>query len=235
MNIPEERIGLHFAAMMLGMAWDHMVDSETEERFDVYDIVQRRIWDRLTTEERDFYNKVARAARATMPSTCADCGTPLYSSPGSPMAIEEDSHEDHDAERCAQALVAKTRKLEALLSFQKAHTKYWAGECDVLREEMGRIKRIDTSWPLIDVLRKLNGATRHLLAAHDCDALGHEEIRRAQQEAEEIIEVLATQPEERPRTKPVTDPLLDAPDGAIVDGYERVGDTWRLLPKGAGR
>jgi len=29
-----------------------------------------------------------------------------------------------------------------------------------------------------------------------------------------------------PPAFPVTDPNLDAPDGAIVDGYERVGDTW---------
>jgi len=25
---------------------------------------------------------------------------------------------------------------------------------------------------------------------------------------------------------PVTDDLLDAPDGAVVDGFERVGDWW---------
>ena len=28
------------------------------------------------------------------------------------------------------------------------------------------------------------------------------------------------------RSFPVTDPDLDAPDGAVVDGYERVGDRW---------
>lgn len=28
---------------------------------------------------------------------------------------------------------------------------------------------------------------------------------------------------------PVTDPELDAPDGAVVDGFERVGDTWQPL------
>lgn len=26
--------------------------------------------------------------------------------------------------------------------------------------------------------------------------------------------------------KPVTDPEIDAPDGAVVDGYRRVGDQW---------
>lgn len=30
-----------------------------------------------------------------------------------------------------------------------------------------------------------------------------------------------------PRFLPVTDPELDAPDGAVVDGMERVGDQWR--------
>lgn len=33
-------------------------------------------------------------------------------------------------------------------------------------------------------------------------------------------------PELRPPTKPVTDPDLDAPDGAVVDGYRREGDEW---------
>lgn len=33
-------------------------------------------------------------------------------------------------------------------------------------------------------------------------------------------------PDLRPPTKPVTDPDIDAPDGAVVDGYERQGDTW---------
>lgn len=28
------------------------------------------------------------------------------------------------------------------------------------------------------------------------------------------------------RSLPVTDPELDAPDGAFVDGYERRGDRW---------
>lgn len=32
-----------------------------------------------------------------------------------------------------------------------------------------------------------------------------------------------------PRTLPVTDPELDAPDGAVVDGYERSGDRWTAL------
>lgn len=39
------------------------------------------------------------------------------------------------------------------------------------------------------------------------------------------------------RAFPVTDPELDAPDGAIVDGYERSGDRWEALatvPEAAG-
>lgn len=35
----------------------------------------------------------------------------------------------------------------------------------------------------------------------------------------------------KPRSFPVTDDLLDAPDGAIVDGYKRCGDRWFLLPE----
>jgi hypothetical protein len=35
-----------------------------------------------------------------------------------------------------------------------------------------------------------------------------------------------TSSEGRPPTKPVTDNHLDAPDGAVVDGYERVGAVW---------
>lgn len=31
---------------------------------------------------------------------------------------------------------------------------------------------------------------------------------------------------------PVTDPNEDAPDGAVVDGHERHGDSWEPLPKG---
>ena len=30
----------------------------------------------------------------------------------------------------------------------------------------------------------------------------------------------------RPRWFRVTDPDMDAPDGAVVDGYERIGDRW---------
>lgn len=34
----------------------------------------------------------------------------------------------------------------------------------------------------------------------------------------------------KPRRFPVTDDALDAPDGAIVDGYQRSGDEWVKLP-----
>ena len=40
------------------------------------------------------------------------------------------------------------------------------------------------------------------------------------------INVIAQHERAKHRRKPVTDPHLDAPDGAIVDGYERVGDQW---------
>lgn len=35
--------------------------------------------------------------------------------------------------------------------------------------------------------------------------------------------------ERLPRSFPVTDANLDAPDGAVVDGYERVGDRWEKV------
>jgi predicted RNA-binding Zn-ribbon protein involved in translation (DUF1610 family) len=34
-----------------------------------------------------------------------------------------------------------------------------------------------------------------------------------------------------PRIKPVTDPDLDAPDGAEIDGYVRRGDQWVKKPR----
>jgi hypothetical protein len=34
---------------------------------------------------------------------------------------------------------------------------------------------------------------------------------------------------EQPQSFPVTDPEIDAPDGAVVDGYERSGDRWKLV------
>lgn len=48
----------------------------------------------------------------------------------------------------------------------------------------------------------------------------HEAIRKACE---------TTIGEKRQRHFPVTDPHLDAPDGAIVDGWQRVGDTWEPL------
>ncbi len=35
----------------------------------------------------------------------------------------------------------------------------------------------------------------------------------------------------KPHSFPVTDPDLDAPDGAEVDGYRRVGDRWEHMGK----
>lgn len=38
-------------------------------------------------------------------------------------------------------------------------------------------------------------------------------------------------PKTTPQSLPVTDPELDAPDGATVDGYERHGRTWEKVPE----
>lgn len=47
----------------------------------------------------------------------------------------------------------------------------------------------------------------------------------------EALELLETPVRQRDWF-PVTDPELDAPDGAIVDGYQRVGSIWkRIAPK----
>lgn len=47
-----------------------------------------------------------------------------------------------------------------------------------------------------------------------------------------VLELAETQDrciEKARRSVPVTDPETDAPDGAVVDGYERSGDTWNKL------
>jgi hypothetical protein len=45
----------------------------------------------------------------------------------------------------------------------------------------------DEPWTLVHVLEKLAGAADHLLAAHDCDCHGHEEIARARDVARRIL------------------------------------------------
>lgn len=65
----------------------------------------------------------------------------------------------------------------------------------------------------------------------------HRNRDRADNRPENLLAVAAPPPREPaapkrrkrqslPRVLPVTDPDLDAPDGAVVDGYERVGDRW---------
>ncbi len=65
-------------------------------------------------------------------------------------------------------------------------------ELYVPKSDLDRLLRHDTPWPLIEVLRRLNSATKHLLETHDCDMEGHEGVRYAQRAAEEIIKVLET-------------------------------------------
>lgn len=45
-----------------------------------------------------------------------------------------------------------------------------------------------------------------------------------------IDEALARRPAQAPSSFPVTDPKIDAPDGAVVDGYERQGNRWVKAP-----
>lgn len=73
MRIPEDRMHLHFATMMVEMAWDYLSDvaiaasEETEEaaweKYERYDRAQSSIWIKLSTEEREFYNYVYRQAK----------------------------------------------------------------------------------------------------------------------------------------------------------------------------
>jgi hypothetical protein len=72
MKIPKDRMHLHFATMMVCMAWEHLsdiaieADDETKEaaweKFERYDRAQSSIWIKLSTEEREFYNYVYRQA-----------------------------------------------------------------------------------------------------------------------------------------------------------------------------
>lgn len=75
MKIPEDRIHLHFATMMIGMAWERVsniaIDYSGEaektawEKFERYDRAQSSIWVKLSTEEREFYNYVCRQTKIT--------------------------------------------------------------------------------------------------------------------------------------------------------------------------
>ena len=46
----------------------------------------------------------------------------------------------------------------------------------------------------------------------------------------QVIDALFPLSEDRGDSFPVTDDELDAPDGAVVDGYERQGDRWVRIP-----
>lgn len=54
-----------------------------------------------------------------------------------------------------------------------------------------------------------------------------EQCKRALRAAKEISREIHQ--EKQPSSFSVTDPDLDAPDGAIVDGYERHGSTWERI------
>lgn len=77
-------------------------------------------------------------------------------------------------------------------------------------------------------------STRRLNAARTWK-LPEKELEEAAREVAADAATLVEEEPERRRAFPVTDPDLDAPDGAVVDGYERVGDTWhpRTDPEGS--
>jgi hypothetical protein len=61
------------------------------------------------------------------------------------------------------------------------------------------------------------------MSLHKYLGMTWDEYKRVIEDPKQLAEVVQ---ERRPRQKPVTDPFVDAPDGAVVDGYERQGDQW---------
>jgi hypothetical protein len=49
---------------------------------------------------------------------------------------------------------------------------------------------MDSTWPLVEVLRRLAVASDHLLDVHNCDDEGNEEVRFAARSAREIVTAL---------------------------------------------
>lgn len=60
-----------------------------------------------------------------------------------------------------------------------------------LRRQLDEISRLDTPWPLHEVLSRLVHAADHLLRDHGCDTHGHEGIRDAAAAGRAILTGLA--------------------------------------------
>ena len=66
----------------------------------------------------------------------------------------------------------------------------WLWPCPTLR--LLNVLRLDTAFPLRDVLQRLAEAIDHLLDGHNCDCHGHEGIRYAQQAAQAALNEMDT-------------------------------------------
>ena len=103
-----------------------------------------------------------------MNETCAACGLPFKTDTMECRTLLPDGSCLHEAtnpdsmSRCRAALVARITTLEARLE---------------------KVLAVGSPWPLRDVLAKLASATEHLLQDHACDVHGHEEMKRAADEA----------------------------------------------------
>lgn len=105
-----------------------------------------------------------------MNETCSACGLPFKTDAMESRTLLPDGSHVHEAtatspdsmSRCRAALVARITTLEARLE---------------------KVLAVGSPWPLRDVLAKLVSATEHLLQDHACDVHGHEEMKRAADEA----------------------------------------------------
>jgi hypothetical protein len=116
---------------------------------------------------------------------------------------------DEEADRLQAYLdLSDSQKSEILAALQQAYEqgraerdKEWSSkphlagilrhiEAEAVAEERKALLRLDQPWPLRDILSKLVDSTAHLLAEHNCDALGHEERRSAMLAAEEWLAAL---------------------------------------------
>jgi len=69
--------------------------------------------------------------------------------------------------------------------------KYYQAKSSALEAEVLRLKnilRLNQPYDIFEILGKLSEAADHLLAVHDCDCMGYEEIKAAMESAKKILE-----------------------------------------------
>lgn len=75
--------------------------------------------------------------------------------------------------------------------FYAAREAYAAGRARGSEEERKRLLRLDTPWPLYDVLSILTEAVNHLLIVHNCDRHGYEGVDQALNAGRRIADAIA--------------------------------------------